>query len=83
MASVSDSFSDLVMSEGKVYTRASDGKDDEIDLTTLNDSNKLIDFIIDNMGKGIGNDAKMILKRKLRGGDSSKTTSNSDKPKGL
>ena len=84
MKSNNSSIPDLVIQDGKVYIPTGDGNGTEIDIFN---NDVLVDYVINNMGKGIGDDAKMILKRKLKGGNSNKTTtttsSNTNKSKGL
>ena len=84
MKSNNSSIPDLVIQDGKVYIPTGDGNGTEIDIFN---NDVLVDYVINNMGKGIGDDAKMILKRKLKGGNSNKTTtttsSNPNKSKGL
>jgi hypothetical protein len=76
MKSNNSSIPDLVIQDGKVYADDGDGNGTEIDIFN---NDVLVDYVINNMGKGIGDDAKMILKRKLKGGG---TTSPSVKTKG-
>lgn len=74
MKNTNSSFEPLVEQDGVIYVSDEDGNGTPIDLST---NESLIDFILNNIGDGIGDDAKMVLRQQLRG---LKMSSSSSKP---
>jgi hypothetical protein len=64
MKSTNSSFEPLVEQDGVIYVPDEEGNGTAIDLST---NESLIDFILNNIGDGIGDDAKMVLRQQLKG----------------
>ena len=74
MKSTNSSFVPLVEMDGLILVPDEDGENGTpIDLST---NESLIDFILNNIGDGIGDDAKMVLRQQLKGLKTSNPTSN-------
>ena len=74
MKSTNSSFEPLVEQDGVIYVPDEEGNGTAIDLST---DESLIDFILNNIGDGIGDDAKMVLRQQLKG---LKTRNSTSKP---
>jgi hypothetical protein len=77
MKGVNPEFQEVLIdpeNTGSILYRDSEGYDVALDLS--NDEN-VINFVINNIGEGIGDDAKMILRQQLKG---LKTSSSTSKP---
>ncbi len=70
MKNSNSNFKPLVLQDGVIYVNTGELDEDgdpkgiPIDLST---DESLVDFVINNIGEGIGDDAKMVLKQQLKG----------------
>jgi hypothetical protein len=74
MKNSNSNFEPLVLQDGVIYVSDDEGNGTPIDLST---DESIIDFVVSNIGKGIGDDAKMVLRQQLKG---LKTSSSTSKP---
>ena len=74
MKNSNSNFEPLVLQDGVIYVSVDEGNGTPIDLST---DESIIDFVVSNIGKGIGDDAKMVLRQQLKG---LKTSSSTSKP---